>query len=163
MKKLLILAATVGLLAVPSVVMAQHSSNSESPSSTSQTQKVAEVEAEHINKPEDKTPKPVQLTQQSTTHTTTTSGVKIEQEGTLPAGSITVAQAQTIAETTHPGSKVTKIEVEIEHGSVIFSVRFADGSKVDVDAKGKVLKEEVEKPESHAIPEKSEKESEHKQ
>lgn len=60
-----------------------------------------------------------------------------ELDSTVPAGfvaAITLQQARDIAVAQRPGQTVIKIELETEEGAVVYSVRFADGSRVDVNA-----------------------------
>lgn len=55
----------------------------------------------------------------------------------LPAGfvpSVALADARATAKAVYPDKTVRKIEIETEDGVVVYSVRFADGSRVDVDA-----------------------------
>lgn len=55
----------------------------------------------------------------------------------LPAGyvaGISFSKALEIARNQQPGSKVYKIELEMEDGIVVYSVRFTDKARVDVDA-----------------------------
>jgi uncharacterized membrane protein YkoI len=47
---------------------------------------------------------------------------------------ITLQQARDIAAAKRPGQTIIKIELETEEGVVVYSVRFADGSRVDVNA-----------------------------
>ncbi|HRJ06750.1 MAG TPA: PepSY domain-containing protein [Candidatus Saccharibacteria bacterium] len=54
---------------------------------------------------------------------------------------ITAEKARQIALDQRPGKTITKIELETEHGTVVYSVRFSDGGRVDVDASnGAVLR-----------------------
>ena len=66
-----------------------------------------------------------------------------EQDESVPAGfvaGITVQQARDIALAQRSGS-ITKIELETENGVVVYSVRFSDGGRVDVNAtSGAVLR-----------------------
>lgn len=66
-----------------------------------------------------------------------------EQDESVPAGfvaGITVQQARDIALAQRSGS-ITKIELETENGIVVYSVRFSDGGRVDVNAtSGAVLR-----------------------
>jgi uncharacterized membrane protein YkoI len=60
-----------------------------------------------------------------------------EIDGTVPAGfvaGISLQQARDIAAAQRPGQTVTKIELETEGNVVVYSVRFADSSRVDVNA-----------------------------
>ncbi|HRF28031.1 MAG TPA: PepSY domain-containing protein [Candidatus Saccharibacteria bacterium] len=56
----------------------------------------------------------------------------------LPAnglqGAISLSEARQIAQNQRPGATITKIELENEHGVVVYSVRFSDGGRVDVNA-----------------------------
>lgn len=61
----------------------------------------------------------------------------IETNGTVPADfnpSITLQQAREIAQNQRPDKTITKIELESEEGAVVYSVRFSDGGRVDVNA-----------------------------
>lgn len=62
----------------------------------------------------------------------------------LPAGfrpTVSPQDALTKAIAQHSGSNVRKIELEVEDGIVVFSVRFVDKFRVDIDAKtGSVLR-----------------------
>ncbi|MFS8120100.1 MAG: PepSY domain-containing protein, partial [Microcoleus sp.] len=57
-------------------------------------------------------------------------------QATPPAAdtAVTEAQARTIAQNQMPGKTITKVERENEEGVTVFSVRFSDGSRVDVNA-----------------------------
>lgn len=48
---------------------------------------------------------------------------------------ISLQEAVRKAKEQNPDVKVRKVEVEVEDGVVVFSVRFTDGSRVDIDAK----------------------------
>ncbi len=62
----------------------------------------------------------------------------------VPAGfvaGITIQQARDIAATQRPGKTITKIELETENGVVVYSVRFSDDGRVDVNASdGSILR-----------------------
>lgn len=68
----------------------------------------------------------------------------IEVDSTVPAGfvaGISIQEARDIAAARRPGQTVIKIELETEEGVVVYSVRFGDGSRVDVNANdGNVLR-----------------------
>lgn len=60
-----------------------------------------------------------------------------EKDESVPAGfvaAISLDQARSTAQAKRPGHTITKIEQEVENGVVVYSVRFADGSRVDVNA-----------------------------
>lgn len=61
----------------------------------------------------------------------------LETDESVPAGfvaGITVQQARDTASAQRPGKVITKIELEMEEGRVVYSVRFSDNGRVDVDA-----------------------------
>jgi len=61
----------------------------------------------------------------------------LETDESVPAGfvaGITVQQARDTASAQRPGKVITKIELEMEEGKVVYSVRFSDNGRVDVDA-----------------------------
>lgn len=63
--------------------------------------------------------------------------------GNFTAG-ISFSRAREIALTKRPGKIVNKIELEVEDGVVVYSVRFTDKSRVDVNAtNGEVLRVKV--------------------
>lgn len=51
------------------------------------------------------------------------------------ANTIGLAEARRIASEQRPGATITKIELESEEGVIVYSVRFSDGGRVDVNAK----------------------------
>jgi uncharacterized membrane protein YkoI len=62
---------------------------------------------------------------------------EFETDESVPAGfvaGITLQQAREIAAVQRPDKTITKIELESEEGKVVYSVRFADGGRVDVNA-----------------------------
>lgn len=62
-------------------------------------------------------------------------GVQTDQS--VPSGfsaGISLQQARDIAQQQRPGKTIRKIELETEHGAVVYSVRFTDGGRVDVHA-----------------------------
>lgn len=74
---------------------------------------------------------------------------EIEKDSNVPANfvaGVTLQQARDIAASKRPGQAIYKIELEVENGVVIYSVKFADGGKVYVNASnGTVVK--IENPE----------------
>lgn len=69
---------------------------------------------------------------------------EIETDESVPSdfsAGISLQQARNIAASQRPGKTITKIELEAEHGVVVYSVRFADGGRVDISASsGSVLR-----------------------
>lgn len=71
--------------------------------------------------------------------------VEDDDDVAIPAGSISVDQAKAAAMAVFPDKTFNKVEVELEDGIVVFSVRFADDSRVDVQASdGAVVRVEDE-------------------
>lgn len=72
-------------------------------------------------------------------------------DGQLPAdftAAISFEQARKIAQDKFPDSKIVKIELEQEEGKVVYSVRFDDKARVDVNAaNGSVVRTKDPKPE----------------
>lgn len=61
----------------------------------------------------------------------------LEVQKEVPAGfvaSVTIDTARTTAQATFPSKTIVKIELESENAIVVYSVRFSDGSRVDVSA-----------------------------
>lgn len=62
---------------------------------------------------------------------------EIDDSKTLPAGftaAVSIQQAIDIAKKERPDATLRKVELEVEDGTVVYSVRFTDGSRVDVSA-----------------------------
>lgn len=69
--------------------------------------------------------------------TTKATEAEFEVDDNLPANTSTVIsadKAKEVAQAAQPGKTITKIELEMEEGKLVFSVRFSDKSRVDVDA-----------------------------
>lgn len=68
----------------------------------------------------------------------------IETDESVPSGfvsGISLQQARDIASAKRIGKTITKIELEMEEGKAVYSVRFSDGGRVDVNATdGSVLR-----------------------
>lgn len=65
-----------------------------------------------------------------------------KEEDDIPANaviSITFQKAVEIAQAKYPTKTIRKVEFEFEEGKVVYSVRFSDGSRVDVDATSGVI------------------------
>jgi uncharacterized membrane protein YkoI len=127
MKKVFTIATVIGLVAVPSVAFASHgSSNSMVPpagnAQQANQQNANENENENEAEPEVNDQNDNDQNQQN------------DQNNQTPAATtITLDQAKATAQAQMPGKTITKVEQENEEGSTVFSVRFSDGSRVDVD------------------------------
>jgi uncharacterized membrane protein YkoI len=68
----------------------------------------------------------------------------LEKDDSVPAGyvpGIDLAMARSIAQDQRPGKTINKIELETENGVVVYSVRFSDDGRVDINANdGSVLR-----------------------
>jgi uncharacterized membrane protein YkoI len=61
----------------------------------------------------------------------------VETNESVPADfvpGVSLQQARDIASAKRPGKTITKIELEMEEGKAVYSVRFSDGGRVDVNA-----------------------------
>ncbi len=59
---------------------------------------------------------------------------------------ITADQAQTIAKGQVAGSTITRVKLEGEHGSSVYEIRFANGSRVKINAAdGSVIRVDIKK------------------
>lgn len=126
MKKILMIPAVIGLLAVPSFALAHTGTVSNTlltgaSSSDKDTSKNTSKPMSDDNDKSDSSPV------------------------VAPAGSISVDQAKTIALGVFPSKTIKSVETEPEHGMFVFSVRFTDGSQVNIQASdGAVLSNESE-------------------
>lgn len=142
MKKIILAAAVAGLVAVPTLVSARHGADDTTQTGTTNVRR----EDRREDRRQDKT------TASSTTANTQSTEAENEagddnstQNQTPVTGdtSTKIAQdeAQTTAQAVFPNKTVTKVETENEHGATVYSFRFSDGSRVDVDAMtGKVVR-----------------------
>ncbi len=61
----------------------------------------------------------------------------LETDDSVPAGfvaQIDISRAREIAQAQRPGKTITKVELETENGVVVYSFRFSDDGRVDVNA-----------------------------
>lgn len=127
-KKLLIAAASVGLIAIPSFVVARNSTDDTNRQSDGRQE-------DRQNEQQEDRRQDRQNNDQNEQRAITKNGIiKIENETSLPAGSTTIDQAMGVAQAAFPNKTIRKIEVETEDGAVVISVRFTDNSRVDVRA-----------------------------
>ncbi len=106
MKKILLTAGVVGLVAVPGVAFASHG---------------AEDRQEHGF---------THARQEDRRDDAASSAIA----NPAPSDSVTEQEARTIAQNQMPGKTILKVEHETEHGVNVFSVRFSGGGRVDVNA-----------------------------
>jgi uncharacterized membrane protein YkoI len=132
MKKLILTAAILGTISVPGIVMAQHGADDtaahiqrEDRPSTSTALKNTVSETNNMPSNDDRRQNSIQ---------TNNGMVRLETKTQAPANSIRPFAALTTAQAVFPDKSITKIEVETEEGRTVYSVRFSDGSRVDVDA-----------------------------
>ena len=125
MKKLLIVPAIIGLLAVPSLAMAQHGADNTNQNDTSSVDGM--------------TVKPITSIITNTSTTTTENNEALETEhkaqpAVSPVATITVDEATATALKLFPDKTVKGTETETEHGVLVIEVKFTDGSEVVVNA-----------------------------
>lgn len=78
-----------------------------------------------------------QATPQSDSLPQSLTGTETEEQDEIPDGfvaELTLTQARTIAQDKRPGKTIKKVEREVEKGVGVYSVRFTDSGKVDVNA-----------------------------
>ena len=114
MKKILTTAAIIGLIAVPSLAFA--SNGADDVSTVTANVKQEDHQANQLGEANDDSVIPNLPVTAS------------------PATAISEAEARTIAQGQQPSKTITKVERETEHGVDVFSVRFSDASRVDVNA-----------------------------
>lgn len=76
------------------------------------------------------------------------------EDGTIPTGfeaAISFDKAREIALTQKPNGVIRKIELEVEEGKVVYSVRFTDDARIDIDAtSGAIVRSRPAKTEDEA-------------
>jgi uncharacterized membrane protein YkoI len=126
MKRVLATAAVVGLVAVPSIAFASHGADDINVPAGDVRQ-----EDRQANRQEDKADKVPAGTAQA------------RDDQAVSPSNTAITEAITIAQNEMPGKTVVKVEHENEDGVDVFSVRFDDGSRVDVDSStGAVVRNE---------------------
>jgi uncharacterized membrane protein YkoI len=146
MKKLLIVPAIVGLIAVPSLALAQQGADD------SQSNNVI-----HEDRTQNRGTNPAINTIETSQGRNSSSNEAGDDDGQVPAapdGSISLDQAKAIALNVFPDKTIQKVELEMEHGVLVYSVRFTDDSRVDVRASDGVIvsseSEEAEGSDDHS-------------
>lgn len=148
MKKLLLAAAITGLVAVPTLVSARHGAddNNKATDVRQEDRKVKSANTSNATTTstngslddstttEDTNDDSQTVANASTSNETTVGGVKVEKEANLPENAVSMEDAQATAQAVFADKTIKKVEIEKEHGSVVYSFRFSDGSRVDVDA-----------------------------
>jgi uncharacterized membrane protein YkoI len=135
MKKILASAAIMGLATVPAVALAQHGvdnpqqHNNNVRQEDRQANKQIEAEVEHQ----------ANQGQSAVTEQDNDDNVQLAQNNV----GISSGQAETIAQAQFPNKSIVKVETEQEDGGVVFSFRFSDGSRVDVNDSGRVVRVEA--------------------
>jgi uncharacterized membrane protein YkoI len=154
MKKILIIPAVIGLLAVPSLAMAQHGADNNNANNIHQEDQQHErndnAATPAIPGVQPATPSP-QALQHRNNDQNHPENDNDEDQVTLPEGSISLEQAKAIAMGVFPNGTIQKVETESEQGMVVFSVRFTDGSRVDVNAAdGSIVQNDQDENENEA-------------
>lgn len=139
MKKLLILPAIIGIIAVPSLAMAQRGAD-DGPNHVRQEDRSSITKPTIVQTPTSTTPS-------SNTPTSTTPSSSSSSDDApvvAPAGSITADAAKAIAQSMYPDKTFAKLELEQEHGALVYEIKFTDDTKVQVLASnGTVVRNEV--------------------
>ncbi len=140
MKKMLIIPAVIGLLAVPSLALAHNGADNSPVLGTKSPLNVRHEDRRDMVTPGDlhntNSPSNPSNDDNRNPHASTT---------VAPESSISLDQAKAIALGVFPGKTIKAVETEQEHGVIVYSVRFTDDSRVDVQASdGAVLRMESE-------------------
>jgi uncharacterized membrane protein YkoI len=78
------------------------------------------------------------------TATSTTQSTETKPPITVPEGSLTADQAKAVAVGLYPDKTVKKVETEMEHGVLVYEVKFTDGTEVTILASdGSIVKNET--------------------
>ena len=136
MKKLLASALVVGLIAVPSLAFASHGADDGAAHNTNDIRQEdrRSVKATTTVTPvasNDDNPATHDVNDDNSVDDVSTSTPSSPSDTST---TLTADQAVTLAESQFPNKTLKKVETEAEHGVAVFSVRFTDGSRVDVDA-----------------------------
>lgn len=92
----------------------------------------------------------------------TTTQVEDETAPAPTATAVNMDQAKVIAQALHPDVEIVKIEKKQKHGSIQFDFRFADGTKVEINAAdGRVLSDRTKEKHVEKQDESEHKDSEH--
>ncbi len=128
MKKYLILPAIIGLVAVPSLAFAQHDSST-NPAVIGQGVSASITKPMIADNDADDTT--VATTSTSTT-APTTKPEETKPPIVVPDGSLTTDQAKAVAMALNSDKTVLKVEAEMEHGVLVYEVKFTDGTEVTI-------------------------------
>jgi uncharacterized membrane protein YkoI len=141
MKKYLILPAIIGLVAVPSLAFAQHDSST-NPAVIGQGVSASITKPMIANTDLDDS---TTVTTSTSTTVPTTKPDETKPPIVVPEGSLTADQAQAVAVALYPDKTFAKVETEMEHGVLVYEVKFTDGTEVSILASdGSVIATETE-------------------
>ena len=153
-KKLLLIPAVAGLVLVPRVAIASRGADDANRANdirredrredrrndaTQGVQSRSDRANEVANGPNptpkvDDNPSASDLAEGSAVAGASTSNSSSSSSQPLSGREITLDQAKAVALSQYGSSSIKKVEIEMEHGAKVYSVRFVDGSRVDVSA-----------------------------
>jgi uncharacterized membrane protein YkoI len=137
MKKILVIPAIIGLIAVPSVAFAQHSADDDNdPNNVRQEDRQQDRQNDNAATPATPADPNAQNANENENEMNDDNDEDANNQPPVAANAVAVNQDQAtaIAMTAMPGKAVKKVQSESEGGTAVFSVRFTDGSRVDVRA-----------------------------
>lgn len=161
MKKLLLIPAVIGLVAVPSLVMAQNGADDAKPNTVRQEDRREDRKQENKKSSGESALESSIRALQENANNLASANNSPSTVVAPPAGLISLSDAQAIAQAQFPDKTIRKVEAETEHGILVYSVRFTDGSRVDVSAAdGSIVKSESESDDNEDRSDHSERHSE---
>lgn len=136
--KFLIIPAVIGLLIVPSIVVARNNTNQ----SRNESEQI-ELE-DDISSSSDMVNEAEEMNDDSSSQYESDDSSDDSQSQAVQ-GSVSVDEAKSIAQNVFPDKTIEKVETENEDGVLVYSVRFTDSSRVDVSSSdGSVVRTEQE-------------------
>ena len=141
MKKILLIPAVIGLIAAPSFVVAHRGADDNKSSDSSQE-----------DRSDNSSPKPESLSNDPNSSDDSPDSSDYNSNDSSSSSntpssssSVTLDQAKAIALGVFPDKTIKKVETELEHGVLVYSVRFTDSSRVDVNSNdGSIVRTEQE-------------------
>lgn len=141
MKKILLIPAIIGLVAVPSFVVAHRGTDESKPND------VRQESSRQASSVQEKNPSSATSNSADSPGSSDDNSDNSQAAASNPSSSssINLDQAKAIALGVFPGKTIKEVETEVEHGILVYSVRFTDSSRVDVNSNdGSIVRTERE-------------------
>ena len=146
MKKILLIPAVIGLVAVPSFVVAHRGADDNKPNEVRKEDHRQDSPAQanttdSDSSGSDDSPDLSDDNSNDDSSSTNTPG---------SSSSVTLDQAKAIALSVFPNKTIKKVETELEHGVLVYSVRFTDSSRVDVNSNDRSIVRTEQEDDNHS-------------